>query len=194
MNHQKQAVIRQATAKDRDFLALVVAEAVGYEVMEQAEQGLLTDETREWLGRLAATITDDATLYTWHHALVAEVEGTPVGALICYPGDDYMQRRDHTFQLVADLIDFDIHTMDAETVEGEFYLDSLAVLPSQRGKGIARMLLCEGIRKGEMLHRPNVLACSPENPNARRLYESLGFRVDGERFIFGENYLRMVKD
>lgn len=193
MRSETRPTIRRATEKDTELLTLVIAEAVGFEVMEDAEQGWQTEEQRLWMKRLSETVTDERALYTWRHALVAEVDGRPAGALVCYAGDDYMQRREHTFRLVADLIDFDVQSMDAETAAGEFYLDSLAVLPAYRGKGIGSALLQEGIRQGERMQRPTVLACAPGNLNAKRLYERLGFRTDGRRFIFGENYLRMVK-
>jgi len=82
--------------------------------------------------------------------------------------------------------------MDAETQDGEFYIDSLAVLPSYRKLGLGRTLLLRGLESARVLQRPAVLACAPENASAKHLYESLGFHEEGRLFIFGENYLRMV--
>ena len=89
-------------------------------------------------------------------------------------------------------LQFDVDAMDAETVAGEYYLDSLAVLPSYRGRGVARMLLQSGIDTAHRLNRPAILACAPNNVNAKRLYESLGFRATGMYSLFGHPYWRMV--
>ena len=82
--------------------------------------------------------------------------------------------------------------MDAEAGPGEYYLDSIAVVPEARGRGIARQLLQRGIAIAREMGLPAVLACEPDNLGAKALYESLGFKHDGDLFIFGHRYLRMV--
>ena len=116
--------------------------------------------------------------------------GEVAGGLIAYPGDDYMARRDVTFALVKPLIHFDVERMDAEVGADEYYLDSLAVWPSSRGLGLGRVLMQHGIEQGRSMGRTTVLACAPDNTDAHRLYESLGFRDAGPLFIFGEDYIR----
>ena len=103
-----------------------------------------------------------------------------------------MECRKHTFALLSSLITFDVESMDAETRDGEYYLDSLAVLPAYRGQGIARQLLLHAQQEAHRQGRPAILACAPDNTGARLLYESLGFRQEGLMHIFGEDYLRMV--
>jgi RimJ/RimL family protein N-acetyltransferase len=41
---------------------------------------------------------------------------------------------------------------------------------------------------------PTILACEPNNLGAKALYESLGFKHDGDLFIFGHHYLRMLSE
>lgn len=89
-------------------------------------------------------------------------------------------------------LSFDAENMVAETLPGEYYLDSLAVMPSYRGRGVARQLLESGIRQAEALRRPAILACSPQNTGAKRLYEKLGFRATYTYIIFGHPYIRMA--
>lgn len=184
--------IRKATPKDRRFIALVMAEAIGDSIMERISKGISTaDMLRLTLLESVATRTD--TLYSWNNTIIAEGEnGEPLGALIAYPGKDYKKLRETTFDLLKEIITFDITTMDDETKPGEYYLDSLAVLPQFRNKGIGKSLLIKGIEKAKSLAMPCVLACDPENNTGKALYLRMGFRQDGEMFIFGKKYLKMT--
>ncbi|MGM9868175.1 MAG: GNAT family N-acetyltransferase [Sodaliphilus sp.] len=189
--------LRKATAEDAAFLAMVVSEALDSDVMEcyEAAHGTIPENRRPLMEVLESIIMHPDTLYTWRHATIAQnAQGAPIGALLAYPGDDYMQRRDLTFSMFSSVmpLSFDVAAMDAETVAGEYYLDSLAVMPSYRGRGVARMLLQAGIATARELHRPAILACSPENLNAKRLYESLGFRAANLYSLFGHPYWRMI--
>lgn len=186
-------ILRHATREDAPFIALVVIEALGENIMERAHAGSIGDAERRKLEQVAGVIRRDDTLYSWHHTLMAEdTDGTPLGAIVAYPGDDYVEMRTRTFALLNELITFDVASMDAETVPGEYYLDSLAVSPAARGKGIGKQLLCAARDKAFAMSRPAILACAPENVNAKAMYETMGFRQDGELFIFGHPYLRMV--
>ena len=71
----------------------------------------------------------------------------------------------------------DYSGMDAETQEGEYYLDSLAVSSSYRGKGIAKLLLNAAIQRGKELGIPKVgLLVDKGNPRAESLYTRMGFQ------------------
>lgn len=185
--------IRKATISDSPFIALVVVEALGDDIMERSE-GTLSEQDNHRLALLADVICRDNTLYSWRHTLIAEdTDGTPLGAIVAYPGDNYMEMRTNTFSLLRELISFDVESMDAEARPGEYYLDSLAVTPHARGRGIARQLLLSAIDEAKEQSRPAILACEPNNLGAKALYESLGFRHDGDLFIFGHHYLRMER-
>ena len=82
--------------------------------------------------------------------------------------------------------------MDDETQTGEYYIDSVAVVPKSRGMGLGRKLLEHAIACARFEGLAAVLACDPHNISARNLYERIGFHVEGRLFIFGEDYLRMV--
>lgn len=83
----------------------------------------------------------------------------------------------------------DLAHAEDETCKGEFYIDSLAVLPEYRRMGIGRQLMKAqmeyGLRKGL---RHQTLLVDPENPKAQRLYESLGFRYESDCYAFGQTY------
>lgn len=176
--------VEPATADDAAFVATVMAEAVGMPVMEN---GRTPDENLTDICRR----TD--TLYSWQNAVIAKIDGEPVGGLISYDGHGYHEVKVRTFGLVPkDMLEFDVDKMDDETGDGEYYLDSLAVLPQQRGHGIASLLLKYGVEKAREKHLLPILACDPANANALRLYTKIGFRQEGTMFIFGHEYMRMV--
>jgi ribosomal protein S18 acetylase RimI-like enzyme len=186
-------IIRKATISDATFIALVVVEALGDDIMERYPEHIGGQDRRR-LELLAESIRQDNTLYSWRHTSIAQdTDGTPLGAIVAYPADNYMQMRTTTFAMLSDLISFDVESMDAEARPGEYYVDSIAVVPKARGQGIARQLLLHAIAKAQEMLLPAILACEPNNLGAKALYESLGFRHDGDLFIFGHHYLRMER-
>lgn len=186
--------LRKATIDDAEFIALVVVEALGDDIMERTSEGI-SEQDRYRLSLLADSIRTDGTLYCWRHATITQdEEGNYVGAIVAYPGDNYEEMRSLTFSMLKELVTFDVSAMDAETCEGEYYLDSVAIMPGFRGKGVGRKLLLAGIDEARALLRPAVLACDPENLGAKALYESIGFCHQGDLFIFGHSYLRMVAE
>ncbi|MGN0233963.1 MAG: GNAT family N-acetyltransferase [Bacteroidaceae bacterium] len=184
---------RKATIYDAPFVAVVVTEALGNSIMERMTAGNESSEDLRLLKQIEEVCRRTDTLYSWKNTNVAiSSDGEPVGAIVAYPGEGYLECRARTFDLLGNLITFDVASMDAETRDGEYYLDSLAVHPRWRGRGIARQLIIQAQKEAAQMGRPAVLACAPDNTGARRLYEALGFRQEGRMYIFGENYLRMV--
>lgn len=179
----KELIFRKATIDDAPFVALVMMEAVGMPLMEE---GRMPEE------HIINICRRTDTLYTYKNAVIAMLGTTPIGALISYCGKGYHEIKMHTFGLVKEFISFDIDTMDDETREGEYYIDSAAVLPEYRGHGFGRKIIEYGVKQASCTGLTPVLACDPDNTNAFSLYKSIGFVEDGHLFIFGENYLRMV--
>ncbi len=178
------SMIVPAKYSDSAFVATVMMEAVEIPMME---------EHRVPEDHLVAICQHDDTLYSWRNASLYMVNDKPVAGLISYTGNGYHEVKVRTFKLVPpDVLDFDPFTMDDETRDGEYYLDSLAVLPEYRGRGIGTALLRHGIEIARSQGLLPILACDPENKNAYRLYCSLGFKTEGTLNIFGQEYLRMV--
>lgn len=90
------------------------------------------------------------------------------------------------FDLKKDSIIFDYN----EVLVGEFYLDTLFVFSDARGEGIGNKLLTEFVNSGESKLSLNV---AQSNERARKLYESYGFKKEGEIFIGHENYDHLIK-
>lgn len=175
--------IRPAISSDAPFVAWVVLAAIG-----------MDNPSAEILASVTEMCRREDVLYSWRNTLIAEVSGRVAGALICYDGAQYQQMRAVTFPLIAQASGNDFSSMEMETQEGEFYLDSMAVLPEYRRRGVATALLNAGITRARDLNIPQAaMVVSPENPNAQRLYEYLGFRFSRDMFLFGEDYRKMVQ-
>lgn len=168
----EEIIIREATVDDAPFVGLVVCMALHY------------DETHplyEVFVKLAAR-TDAQ--YSYCNALVAEAGGKVVGAIVGYDGARLYELR---APLQAMIVEKTGRTIDIEdeTGAGEFYIDSLAVLPQYRGCGIGSKLLCAMREKAFAAGFSRVgLLVDVENPNAEALYTSLGFeRVNPTTFL-----------
>lgn len=136
-------------------------------------------------------------LYSWRRTLIAELRTADsrvnAGMLTSYDGRYYRDLRLRTMALVEEHMGIKFPGMDDEAIPGEYYLDSLAVMPQFRGRGIGRALLQRGISEGHRLGLKVTLAVDPVNNRAKRLYSSLGFTPSGTLFIFGHDYEKMVR-
>ena len=182
--------IRDARPGDAPFLAKCILSSMHLYDFETYP----SDDMAGILSRLTASETLEDTLYTFRNTRVAELNGTPAGALLSYPGEEYLVRRERTFREFWPEYFSEHADDDPETDPGEWYLDSLAVIPEYRRMGIGKALLQDGIRKGLSQGFNRVaLVADPEYPHLVRLYKSLGFAPDGTRHAFGTDFLRMVR-
>ena len=95
-----------------------------------------------------------------------------------------------------------IPLQDPECLPGEFYLDSMAILPEFRGKAyeyagstdrIGHLLMLDGIEQGRRKGFPRIsLIVDKAKPRLKSYYSALGFRPDGEILFFGHLYDRMI--
>ena len=159
------------------------------------------------------------TLYSYTRTRVACVDGKAVGSLTAYSGDDYQPLRNFTWGLLNTVFasndtsdeeasDEDsvpgVPSAEPECIPGEFYLDSMAILPEFRRMTfeyagstdrIGHLLMLDGIEEG---HRKGFLRISlivdKAKPRLKTYYSALGFRPDGEVLFFGHLYDRMIKD
>lgn len=165
-------VIREASRNDAPFIALVVCMALNYDDKHPLYEVFV---------RLAAR--DDAQ-YSYCNALIAEVDGKCAGAIVGYDGARLHELRAPLQALIIEKTGAPIDIED-ETAAGEFYLDSLAVLPQYRSSGIGGKLLCAmRDRAFEAGYERVGLLVDVDNPRAEALYSSLGFeRVNPTTFL-----------
>lgn len=173
--------IRPATEADAALIAQVVAMAIG------DEEGVRHYCGEQYLDVLADIATHTDTQYSWQQTLVAEVDKEAVGAVVGYDGGELYRLREGTYAVIRKSIAQARPIID-ETESGEYYLDSVGVLPHFQGRGIGRALvnaLCtKAFAEG---HQRVGLIVDRENPRAESLYASLGFRRVGTKPFFGHH-------
>lgn len=147
------------------------------------------DEAQERLfDRLCRSVVRTDTLYSYRNALVAKLNGTPVGVLVSYPGDRYAAGSHLTIAAVLD------GAKEApETAPGEYYLDSMAIAPEARGLGIGLRLLRAGIDCGTKAGCDRVtLLVDGEKPRLEQYYTRAGFvREEAPIILLGRPHHRM---
>ena len=177
--------IRKATKTDVPLIASVVAMAIG-------EEG-----TRHYCGDNHQSILEDIagledSQYSYRNTIVAEVDGVPAGAAVAYDGADLYKLRDVTLKFIFEHTGKS-HTIEDETDASEVYLDSIAVLPEYRGFGIGKQLL---LALKEIAHKKYGkdlgLLVDFENPDAERLYKSVGFERMNVKDFLGHKMWHLV--
>ena len=138
------------------------------------------------------TMAVPLTRYHYRHALVADIDGAIAGALYGY---SYAMEPQLDEQLFARFDRFGLGHLPKEftgreTFDNEWYIDSLIVHPNWRGRGIGQQLL----RHIPLLQPEEDLIglnCDRSNPDARRLYERIGFQTVGLHRILSHQYDHM---
>ena len=127
-------IIRNATIFEAPFIARVVL--AGTDMLDiEAE---LPEEQQPIFNQLVDICRMADTLYSYRNTRIAEVGGQIVGALIGYDGGRYATMREKTFGIVEKKSGLNLRQNAMETGEGEFYLDSMAILSEFRGREIGR--------------------------------------------------------
>lgn len=122
--------------------------------------------------------------YSFQNCFVAEVKGEIVGAILGYDGAKLLKLRKPVLEYVNQT--YSIIQVEEETQEGEYYIDSFGVLPSQQGKGIGSKLLQYVIieKANEGIGKIGLLV-DKTNSKAKKLYLNLGFVPVGEKELVG---------
>ena len=176
--------IRQATPSDAPTIARIIAYGFGEDMLRQycGEQGLQI---------LEALAHMEVSQYSYHHALIAEIDGKPVGAIVGYDGAQLQQLRRPTLAYIAEQAGF-MPQIQEETEPGEYYLDSLAVFPEYQHQGIGKQLILALCDKAySQGHQRVGLLVDMENPKAERLYSSLGFQRINQKTLFNHQLWHM---
>lgn len=181
--------IIDAVPEDAPLIAWAVMEAVGDEIVSHLAGEGTGEDVRILFTRLAERPDSQ---YSWMNTRLAVLpDGTKAGICISYDGGKIIPLRRSFFEEAGNILGWSYTTEEADAFPGEtngeeFYLDSLAVRPEYRGKGIGRLLIRDAALKAEKIGLPLGLLVADDNPQARRLYDDLGFRVAGRRWFAGE--------
>ncbi len=211
-------IIRNAVPSDGEFIARNVLAGMGYEVFgdegSEIELASARLSVRDAVRVFGEVCSRPDTLYSFARTRIACVDGKAAGSLTAYPGDDYLKLRKLTWGLLdaafakcavsASPEQAGSLSSAPECRPGEFYLDSLAVLPEYRRMSfeyagsadrIGHLLMLDGIEVARREGFPRIsLIVDKTKPRLNAYYSAIGFRPDGEVLFFGHLYERMVKD
>jgi ribosomal protein S18 acetylase RimI-like enzyme len=184
----REIVIRPAVSADAATIAEVIAMAIG------DEAGLRNYCGEEYMAVLTEVARREATQYSWQNALIAELNSVVAGAVVGYDGAQLYTLREGTFATINEFVER-TQTIVDETSAGEYYLDSVGVLPQYRGLGIGRALVeafCSKVfAEG---HNCVGLIVDFENPNAEKLYTSVGFKRINTRPFFNHQMWHLQRE
>ena len=199
-----QVSIRDAHEDDAEFLAQVILAAahlsdMGAATTASADTANNADTansngTATSAGDLTTICRRTDTLYSWRNARIACACGKRAGAMVSYPGDIYVDARSITFPLLPGLRQAQIDATDIETLPGEWYLDSLAVLPEFRRAGLGKMLVMDAIERGRNAgYAQFTLLAEKSSTHLVEYYTRLGFTIESSKLYLGNAYWRMVR-
>jgi ribosomal protein S18 acetylase RimI-like enzyme len=154
-----------------------------------------TDDEAEAERILADFYTREDNRISYKHVLVDRREEGIAGMLISYAGDGAAVL-DEAFvtRPGRDKGPRSNEIIAVEALEGEYYLDSIAVNERFQGQGIAKALISAFEQKGlEEGYNKLSLIVEPYNTRAHALYKKLNFIEEGMIEVSGSQYIRMVK-
>lgn len=189
--------LRTATAEDSEFIAKMILVALHIEIKGNDK----------FLSHMKELVEDEGTLYHWSRCIIAvstnpvnsNRESSLIGLCLAYDGVDYHARRLRSFSFVcsdgepvANGNSTALLEQPDESGVGEWYVDSLAVIPEYRGKGIGRLLVADAVERGKAKGLKPTILVDPDNTPAVKLYESVGFVYKEQMFVFGQIYNKMI--
>lgn len=87
-----------------------------------------------------------------------------------------------------------LETLEVECEEGDLYIDSIAVSPKARGRGIAKKLIEHAYGEARRLGASQLsLVVDCDKIELKEYYARLGFVTEGEKWLGGHLYYRMKK-
>ena len=177
--------IRNARAEDAAMVAWIVLAALD----------MMDDASGELVERMTQVCGEAGTLYSWENTRLAVVDGKVGGGLIAYPGSEYARLRAVTWTRCWDMAPEVLSTVGMECGDGEFYLDSMALLPEFRGLGLGRMLLEDAMEKAAGMGLASTsLIADVNKPSLVSHYEKIGFTKEGTMEFFGHDYFIMRRN
>jgi ribosomal protein S18 acetylase RimI-like enzyme len=144
---------------------------------------------------LSDFFTQPANRLSYENSLVMEEEGELVGIAMLYDGAEAYNLNLPVEQAAAKKSGNAKYKIPIEPEKSEFYLDAVGVHPRCRGRGYGSALVEAGCHHARKLgHTRFALLVDAENSGAKRLYDRLGFHMDGAKWIAGKEYYHMIRE
>ena len=150
-------------------------------------------DIRDFRRVMTSLVSRPDTQYSYNNTLVATIEDNIVGICVSYDGALLHLLRQPFIDAAQQEWGMDHSSIPDETQAGELYIDSLAVDPEYRGRGIASLLLRATIDKSRALGLPSTgLLVDVGNPKAEALYNKVGFQYAGTNSWGGHGMKHLV--
>ena len=150
-------------------------------------------DIRDFRRVMTSLVVRSDTQYSYNNTLVATIEDNIVGICVSYDGALLHLLRQPFIDAAQQEWGMDHSSIPDETQAGELYIDSLAVDPDYRGRGIASLLLRATIDKSRALGLPSTgLLVDVGNPKAEALYNKVGFQYAGTNSWGGHGMKHLV--
>lgn len=176
-------LIRKAKAEESQIISYLILLA-----MEDIVYGFIEENSFEkavkWLNSL---VKEKNNQYSYENCWVAQLDHEIVAAALVYNGAKLKELREPVAKSIQLKFHKDFNPED-ETQAGEYYIDCVGVHPNKQGKGIGSQLFRFLI--DEYVYKRNQtlgLLVDDENPNAKKLYLKLGFKVVNKKIFAGKN-------
>jgi ribosomal protein S18 acetylase RimI-like enzyme len=133
--------------------------------------------------------------YSYENTIVYVEEDKVLGALNAYNGGDLLALRKGFLEYLAEKHNLKNFEPEPETQSGEFYFDTLSVVPEAQGKGIGKALIQAGIKWASALgHQKVGLLVEKQNLIAQNLYKKSGFKMQNAQKFMGGEYDHLIYD
>ena len=184
-------MIRRATPNDVDAIVDLMLLAMG----DLPYQFANTNDKKIAFELLKKFVLEKENQYSLENIFVAELNKEIAGTIVAYDGAKTETLRKPFFEYISTRFHSNAFKMELESKAGEFYIDTLSVDPKFQGKGIGKLLINTVIIEAKRLGFKRVgLLVSSTNPNAKRLYEKVGFKVAGYKNLLEATHEHLVFD
>lgn len=176
-------MIRKAVKEDAKAIGILMVAAME----DLAKQFTASANTDEALKLFEHFCGQKQNQYSFENTLVYVVDHEIAGSITVYDGAWIEELRRPFFDYIQAYYHTSNFEMELESGPGELYIDTLSVNPNYQGKGIGRQLILAAINWAKELgHQKVGLLVDQDNPNAKRLYERLGFVKANDRLLLGK--------
>lgn len=170
--------IRSANPEDADMVSWIVFAALD-----------IYDSITE---KMLLSCSEADTLYSWDNTRLISVDGKVVGGLIAYQGSEYSRLREKTWPMCWDEDKSFLDSIEQECLPGEYYLDSMALLPEYRGQGLGKALIIDAIEQGKKKGCASAtLLADKDKIGLVNYYKIIGFEIYDSMIYFGHDYWKM---
>ncbi|WP_410221433.1 GNAT family N-acetyltransferase [Pedobacter sp.] len=175
--------IRPAKITDAEAIVncvLLAMEEVIYQFIGENNQ----DKAKQFLIEM---VKQKGNQYSYENCWVAQENNKIIGAAIIYEGTKLTALREPVIQHIQLMFNRKFVPED-ETQKGEFYIDCIGVNSDQQGRGIGTELLQFLINRYVKDQQQTLgLLVDKNNPQAKKLYLKLGFKIRGEKKLTGKS-------